>query len=116
MTKTAIATAFSNGEFDKTYPFIADNAEWIVVEEDIFSGKDAIIAQCTQVGNYFKTVTTNFIIENTIADGNKVVITGTAEFLRDNKRVSYVSACDVYAFDANGIIQKITSYCIQSKL
>lgn len=48
-----------------------------------------------------------------ITDGNKVVITGTAEFSRDNKRVSFVSACDVYEFNDKEQIQKITSYCIQ---
>ena len=55
--------AFSNGEFEKIYDYIADNAE----------------------------------------------------FLRDNKRVSFVSACDLYEFNDNDQIQKITSYCIQQK-
>jgi hypothetical protein len=41
---------------------------------------------------------------NIIAEGNKVVINGTAEFLRDNKRISFVSACDVYQFDDNNQI------------
>ena len=49
--------------------------------------------------SYFTSVTTNFKTLNIIAEGNKVVINGTAEFLRDNKRVSFVSACDVYAFN-----------------
>jgi len=49
------------------------------------------------------------------ADGNKVVINGTAGFLKDNKRVSFVSACDIYGFDDNNQIQHITSYCIQRK-
>jgi hypothetical protein len=31
-----IAKAFSNGEFEKTYNFIAENAEWTVIEEDQF--------------------------------------------------------------------------------
>ena len=115
MTKTEIAKAFSNGEFEKTYKSISDNAEWIVIEEDRFIGKQAILDNCEQVGNYFKSVTTNFKTLNIIADGNKVVINGTAEFLRDNKRVSFVSACDVYEFNEKSEIQKITSYCIQSK-
>jgi len=115
MTKTEIAKAFSNGEFEKTYKFISDNAEWIVIEQDRFIGKKAILDNCEQVGNYFKSVTTNFKTLNIIAEGNKVVINGTAEFLRDNKHVSFVSACDVYEFNEKSEIQKITSYCIQSK-
>ena len=115
MTKTEIAKAFSNGEFEKTYNFISDSAEWIVVEEDRFIGKQAIIDNCEQVGNYFKSVTTDFKTLNMLAEGNKVVIQGTAEFLRDNKRVSFVSACDIYEFNEENHVQKITSYCIQSK-
>ena len=113
MTKTEIAKAFSNGEFEKTNNFISDNAEWIVIEEDRFIGKQAILDNCEQVGNYFKSVTTNFKTLNIITDGNKVVINGTAEFLRDNKRISFVSACDVYEFNEKSEIQKITSNCIQ---
>ncbi len=115
MTKSEIAKSFSIGEFKKTFNFIAENAEWIVVEESIFKGKQAIIENCNQVGSYFKSVTTDFKTHNIIADGNKVVITGTAEFFRDNKRVSFISACDVYEFNDNSQIQLITSYCIQSK-
>lgn len=115
MTNTEIAKAFSNGEFEKTFKFIADNAEWTVIGEDKFVGKQAILENCEQVGNYFKSVTTNFNTLNIIGDGNKVVINGTAEFLRDNKRVAFISACDVYEFNVNNQIQNITSYCIQSK-
>ena len=113
MTKIEIAKAFSNGEFEKTNLFISDTAIWTVVEEDVFIGKQAIIDNCEQVGSYFRTVTTNLKTLNIITEGNKVVINGTAEFLRDNKRVSFVSACDLYEFDDNNLIQTITSYCIQ---
>ncbi|SHM39099.1 hypothetical protein [Flavobacterium xinjiangense] len=43
MTKTEIAKAFSNGEFDKTNKFISENAVWTVVEEDNFIGKQSLI-------------------------------------------------------------------------
>jgi len=115
MTKTDIAKAFSNGEFVKTFDFLSDNAEWTIIEENSFTGKEAIIDNCEQVGNYFKSVTTIFKMQNIIADGNKVVINGTADFLKDNIRISFVSACDIYEFNDNNQIQKITSYCIESK-
>ena len=86
MTKKEIAKAFSNGEFEKTNKFISDTAIWTVVEEDTFIGKKAIIDNCEQVGSYFQSVTTDFKTLNIIAEGNKVVINGTAEFLRDNQR------------------------------
>lgn len=113
MTTKDIAIAFSNGEFEKLYGFIAANAVWTVVEEDTFTGKQAIIDNCKQVGSYFKSVTTNFETFNVIAEDKKVVVNGTAEFLRDSKQVSFVSACDIYEFNDKDQIQKITSYCIQ---
>jgi hypothetical protein len=115
MTKTDIAKLFSNGEFEKTFEFIAENAEWTVIEEDQFFGKKAIIEQCTQVSNYFKSVTTKFTTLTCVSDENHVVIDGTAEFLRDKKRISFVSTCDIYKFNAKSEILKITSYCIPSK-
>lgn len=115
MTMTEIATAFSNGEFEKIYNFISDNAKWTVIEKDEFEGKQAIIDNCEHVGSYFKSITTDFKMLNIITDENKIVINGTSEFLKDNKRVSFVYACDVYEFNNNNQIQNITSYCIQSK-
>ncbi|HOZ77118.1 MAG TPA: nuclear transport factor 2 family protein [Ferruginibacter sp.] len=115
MTNKEKATAFSNGEFEKTYHFISDNAAWTVVEENRFAGKQAIIDHCEQVGNYFKSVETDFKTLHVIEEGNKVVVNGTAEFLRENKRVAFVSACDIYEFNNNNEIQYITSYCIESK-
>ncbi len=115
MTKIEIAKAFSNGEFKKIYKFISDNAEWTVIEEDRFVGKQAILDNCEQVSNYFKTVTTNFKTLHIISEGNKVVINGTAEFIGENKSVLFVSACDIYEFNKKNQLKNITSYCIQSK-
>jgi ABC-type taurine transport system substrate-binding protein len=115
MTTIEIAKNFSTGEFEAIYDFLAADSEWVVVEEDSFIGKQAIIDHCKQVSNYFKSVSTRFNPLHIIADGNKVAISGTAEFLRDNKRISFVSACDLYEFNDANKIKKITSYCIQAK-
>lgn len=115
MTKTEIASAFSNGEFTKTYPYLADKITWTVVEENTFVGKQAVINNCEQVANYFKSVTTVFKTLNVVEDAHRVVINGTAEFLKNNQRVAFVSACDLYEFDSDNQLVKITSYCIQQK-
>jgi len=113
MTKIEIAKNFSNGYFEKTYPHISEDAEWDVVEENKFVGKKAIIEQCEQVTQYFKSVKTKFETFNIITEGNKVVISGTAEFIRDKQQVSFVYACDIYEFNKNDHLEKITSYCIK---
>lgn len=115
MSIQEVSIAFSNGKFDEVYEFIAENAVWIVVGETTFTGKKAIVDNCSQVADYFKSVTTNFGTDDVITEANKVVVKGTAEFLRNQKRLSFVSACDVYEFNEMGQIQKITSYCISTK-
>lgn len=115
VTLQQIAESFSGGQFDNVYQHLADNIIWNVVGENTFTGKQAVIDNCEQVASYFKTVTTNFKTGNIIADNNRVVIDGTAEFTRDGKQVSFVWACDVYEFNDSKKIEKITSYCIPEK-
>jgi ketosteroid isomerase-like protein len=115
MTIKSIARAFSNGEFETVFDYIAEDAVWEVVEENMFHGKSAIIDNCKQVAAYFQTVTTHFETLNVIAEGNRVAVNGTAEFIKEGKRVSFVKASDLYEFNDQQHIQKITSYCIQAK-
>ncbi|UII34564.1 nuclear transport factor 2 family protein [Fulvivirga ulvae] len=114
MSKTEIIAAFSNGLFEKTFEYLSENATWEVVGENYFNGKEAIIRNCREVENYFRTVTTRFETFNIIEDGHKVAVNGSGEFIRDGLTVSYVQACDVYLFDDQGLIRSITSYCIQT--
>jgi hypothetical protein len=115
LTIQQIAMAFSGGQFETVYPYLSGNIQWRVVGEDSFAGKEAVIQQCENIAAYFKTVTTSFTTGNIISDKNKVVIDGTAEFIKDGSRVAFVWACDVYEFTADNKIEKITSYCIQEK-
>lgn len=74
MTQKQIAEAFSNGNFELTYPYLADNVQWTVIGEDSFDGKKAVMDNCEQVASYFKSITTNFKTINIIADQNRVAV------------------------------------------
>lgn len=115
MTQKQIAEEFSTGNFELIYPYLADNVQWTVVGEEYFKGKKAVIDNCKLVASYFNSVTTKFKTINIIADNNRVAVTGTAEFIRDGKRVNFVSACDVYEFNDNNELHSIMSYCIAEK-
>lgn len=115
MNKTEIAKAFSNGQFEKLYPYFSDKISWDVVGENSFAGKEAVVQNCEQTAAYFKSVTTNFRTENIVVGDKCVAIDGTAEFLREGKRIAFVQACDVYNFNERHELEKITSYCIQDK-
>jgi hypothetical protein len=113
MTKQEISEAFSNGNFESTYPFLAENITWMVVGENLFNGKKAVIENCEQTAAYFKSVQTNFKTNHLLQDNNKIAISGTVEFFKNGKSVAFVSAFDLYEFNSEGKLFTITSYCIQ---
>ncbi|HMQ67351.1 MAG TPA: hypothetical protein PKA90_00895 [Ignavibacteria bacterium] len=113
MTPKQVAEAFSNGKFDVAFPFLADNIEWTVAGKDKYIGRESVIENCIKTEEYFKTVTTDFKTFNIIEENQCVVINGTAEFLKDNKRLAFIFACDVYEFNSENKLEKITSYCIE---
>jgi len=115
MTKSQVAQAFSQGDFDKCFAYLTDQTTWDTPGEQYLRGREEIESFCKNVKAYFDSVTTNFQQINVIENTNCVSINGTAEFIRNGKRVSFVSSCDVYVFDTNNNIESITSYCITNK-
>lgn len=110
-----IAQLFSNGKFETIFDSLNEGIVWTVIGENIFNGKKAVVQNCKDTVDYFKTVQTDFKTTDIIVSKNKVIILGTGEFKRGNKQISFVSACDVYEFDENSKILKIDSYCIPEK-
>lgn len=115
ITQKEIAESFSNGNFEFTFPYLSENIIWNVVGENIFKGKKSVVANCLQTAEYFNSVHTVFNTDEIIETDNKVVISGTAEFMRDGKRVNFISACDVYEFNDKNELERISSYCIPDK-
>jgi SnoaL-like domain len=115
MTKKEIAQAFSGGNFDKCLPYLTSETFWNTPGEQYLKGKNDIEAFCKKVAASFNSITTNFNQLNLIENNNCVAINGTAEFLRDGEKISFVSSCDVYEFDEKNNIVSIHSYCITEK-
>ncbi|KYG79671.1 hypothetical protein AWW67_10100 [Roseivirga seohaensis] len=108
-----IAIAFSKGEFSSVYDKLANNIEWNIVGERLLKGKEEVIAYCQKTAQYFSEVSTDFRLKSIVAEGNHVMINGTAEFIGKSNKSTYISSCDVYSFKENKL-QEITSYCIKT--
>jgi len=115
LTQKQIAEAFSTGNFEETYPYLSENIEWRVIKNFERKGKKEAIEQCEKTAKYFASITTDFKQLDVIESSNKVVITGTAELSKNGKRIEFISACDVYDFNDETQLQKITSYCLVEK-
>lgn len=114
MTNKQLAEAFSNGKFEITFPYISDDMIWNVVGESVTQGKEAVVRKCTEIAEYFDSVTTEFRTTKVAEGSNFVAVCGTAEFLSDGTRLAYLDACDLYEFSDKGMLVSITSYCINT--
>jgi ketosteroid isomerase-like protein len=114
-SKKEIAELFSKGKFKEIMGYLSDKIVWNIIGENIFKGKKAVTENCEQTAEYFKSVETDFKTEKIIESDNNVIVTGTAEFKQDGKRLNFISACDIYEFNEQNKINEISSYCIPEK-
>lgn len=115
MTKAEIAKSFSSGNFDKCFDYLTYKTFWNTPGEQYLTGRNEIEPFCKKIRAYFDSVSTNFQQLNLIENEHCVVINGTAEFIRNGKKVSFVSSCDVYEFDTENNFVSIHSYCITER-
>lgn len=110
-----VAIAFSNGNFEKVFPHLSENIDWNVIGENTYKGKSQVISNCEQTTKYFNSVQTKFKTEDAFVNDKKVVVRGSAEFIKDGKQLNFISACDVYEFNDDNKLISIQSYCIPIK-
>ena len=115
MTKSEIAQAFSGGKFEVCFDYLTDLTVWNTPGEQYLIGRKEIEPFCKNISAYFGSLSINCEQLNLIENDRSVAINGTAEFIREGKRVSFVSSCDVYEFGANNKIITINSYCITER-
>jgi PhnB protein len=115
ISKSEIAQAFSGGQFQECFDYMTNETIWNTPGEHYLTGKDEIVPFCNNIAAYFKSVTTKFTQLNLVENDNCVTINGTAEFIKNDKRVSFISSCDVYQFTSDNKLLTITSYCITDR-
>ncbi len=114
LTIKQVAEAFSRHDFQKAYPYIADDVRWNLVGSQPFSGKDAVVKACNESAAYLVTTTTTFSKFKLVADGDTVVIDTLAEYVDEKQESSLIASCDIYDF-ADGKLAEITSYTFELK-
>lgn len=112
-SQSKVASNFSLGKFQEVYGAMSEDIRWEIIGEQTLEGKENVKFHCQNIASYFRSVTTDFKIHQTIEENGKVAIIGLGEFFREGKTVSKISACDVYQFDSENKISSISSYCIE---
>lgn len=112
-----IARLFSAGKFDLAAPHLSETVAFHIYEDDThLTNKTQVLEFCSGIADYFASVQTNFQESGHLVSGDKVVIYGFGEFRRDGELINLVNSCDVYEFNAQGMVDQIHSYCNSKKL
>lgn len=106
-----ISEEFSKGNFPATYNHFADDIEWKFIGEKTITGKENVIAFCTNMITEMNSSTLNNT--NVIAENNYVAIEGNCNFTNEEGKAAAVEYCDVFRFE-EGKIKTITSYLVSS--
>lgn len=114
-TKKEIATLFSTGKFLSVLAYLTDDIVWNTIGDRSFKGKKSVTEHCESTAAYFTSVETVFTTNDILIADLKVVVTGTAEFRKNDQLLHFISACDIYEFDRTNQLKKIDSYCIPEK-
>ena len=110
-----VAELFSMGEFDEVSNYFSNTIVWEVIGESTFEGIDAVVENCKLVAEYFKSVEIDFRTNDILVSDNKLMVIGTAEFRQNGKVKDFITACDIYVFNSDNEIEKISSYCTSNK-
>lgn len=111
LTQTQIAEAFSNHEFERTYPYFLDTIQWHLIGNERLDGKEAVVNACQQSADYLAGVTTRFSKFTVIVGTDCVVIDSTADYVDAQQKETKIASCDLYTF-VDGKLSDITSYSI----
>jgi hypothetical protein len=115
LSKKEIAESFSNGKFDMTFPYLAEDVCWNIIGDKEVSGKMEVVSICEKSQTNKELAQTIFTTDQIIKDKNKVVVKGSGEFIRHGERINLIAACDVYEFNEKDELSVISSYCIAEK-
>lgn len=112
MTHREIAEAFSGHRFEEALPFVAENAEWMLVGADTLHGRDAIAAACRGTAHDLAEVQTDFTRFDVVDGGDLVAVDAVGVYTDRAGEVSSVASCDVYTF-RDGQVVGIRSYTVE---
>lgn len=109
LTNRQIAEAFSQHDFELTYPYLSETIQWNLVGSERIAGKEGVMRTCRESAAYFDTVTTTFAQFVVLTGDDFVVIDSLADYTDAQQQTTRIASCDIYRF-TDGQLADITSY------
>lgn len=108
-----VNAAFAEGNSEKFLSFCAENAEWQMVGDKTFKGKQAI-REFMSLMEHSGMEPPKFTVDEMIADGDSVVAYGDMTMKDNSGETASYSYADFYRF-RNGEIIRLQSFVVKHK-
>ena len=114
MSTQQIAEAFSSHRFTEVYDHLHDAVTWVLPGQDAIVGRDAVVAACEAALIGFAELTsTSFDRFISVGGADVAAVDAIGRYEQADGAVSVVSSADVYEFDEQGRLVRITSYAVE---
>ena len=114
-TNREIAEALSGHRFEDALPFVAADAEWMLIGDGALSGADAIAAACRSTAAELADAHSEFVRFDVVDGGDVVVVDALGVYTDAGGDATSVASCDLYRF-RDGLIVGIRSYTVEVAL
>ena len=114
MSPRQVAEAFSSHRFDEVHDRLHDDVSWVLPGQDPIVGKPAVVAACTEAAAGFAGLASaSFDRFVAVGDDTTAAVDAIGRYEQADGTVSVVSSADVYEFDEQGRLVRITSYAVE---
>lgn len=109
-----IAEAFSGHRFTETYDHLAESVCWILPGQGRIDGRAAVVRACddsaAEMSDLTGVVFTRFV---SVAGERVAAVDAIGRYRSPDGSVSVVSSADIYEFDDEGLLARVTSYGVE---
>lgn len=114
MDTRQLAEAFSAHRFEEVYERLAESVTWVLPGQESIDGRAAVVAACRGAAEAFAGMAgTSFERFVSVGDASTAAVDAIGRYEGADGSVSVVSSADVYEFDADGMLVRITSYAVE---
>ena len=114
MDTMRIAEAFSGHRFPETYDSLAPDVVWVLPGQASIEGRDAVIAACdSSAAEMAQLASAEFSRFVSVASDRTAAVDAVGRYTSPDGSLSVVSSADIYEFDGDGSVTRITSYAVE---
>jgi ketosteroid isomerase-like protein len=114
MDTLQIAEAFSGHRFTETYDHLVPDVVWVSPGQASIEGRDAVVAACeSSAAEMAQLASAEFSRFVSVSGDGVAAVDAVGRYTAPDGSVSVVSSADIYEFDGDGLVTRVTSYAVE---